>query len=277
MSTDADLPNRPEDDLDLVLFERHALGECTLEETARQQTSAKEMAERVGQALGRYRNLAGRVSQAGKHMSEAKRGLDKQETGDGVQEQESQAIIRLSEALRMAQQQQQQQQQQARRQQQQQQRQQGQQQQAQQGAQPSSGTQQQGNRPALQSVQRRTSKEDGPLAEFGAGGIISHNEQGRFLAKQSPAPASCPSICGNGILDAGEQCDDGNADDQDGCTNACTGESCSAAVYDSTWEAIQDVIFTGYECTNGICHAPPFSQGGLDLTAANAFANDWSA
>jgi cysteine-rich repeat protein len=30
------------------------------------------------------------------------------------------------------------------------------------------------------------------------------------------------TLCGNGVLDPGEQCDDGNRDDTDGCTTACT-------------------------------------------------------
>ena len=31
----------------------------------------------------------------------------------------------------------------------------------------------------------------------------------------------CKEICGNGILTAGEQCDDGNAASTDGCSNQC--------------------------------------------------------
>lgn len=35
-----------------------------------------------------------------------------------------------------------------------------------------------------------------------------------------PAPAS--AVCGNGLVEGDEQCDDGNSDDDDDCTNACT-------------------------------------------------------
>ncbi len=33
---------------------------------------------------------------------------------------------------------------------------------------------------------------------------------------------ACVSVCGNGVVDAGEQCDDGNRTNVDGCTNTCT-------------------------------------------------------
>ena len=35
----------------------------------------------------------------------------------------------------------------------------------------------------------------------------------------------CISSCGNGVIDSGEECDDGNTLDDDGCSNACTIES----------------------------------------------------
>lgn len=137
-------------------------------ENARQQLDAKEMAERVGKALQRYQSLAGKVNQAGKHMGEAHRGLDKGDTGDVTQEQESQAIIRLTDALKQAQRQQKQQQQQAQRQQQQ--RQQGQQQgQQQANGQPQAGQgqMQQGSSPAMQSTQRRSGTLSGNLGGVG--------------------------------------------------------------------------------------------------------------
>lgn len=135
-------------------------------ENARQQAEAKAMAERVGKALQRYQSLAGKVNQAGKHMGEAKRGLDKGDTGDVTQEQESQAIIRLTDALKQAQRQQRQQQQAQR----QQQRRQGQQQGQQQASgqpQPGQGQMQQGNSPAMQSRQRRSGTLSGNLGGLG--------------------------------------------------------------------------------------------------------------
>jgi cysteine-rich repeat protein len=54
------------------------------------------------------------------------------------------------------------------------------------------------------------------------------NETGRKLVAKGgiPDPAcACsgqPSVCGDGIIDAGEECDDANVDPTDGCTNTCT-------------------------------------------------------
>jgi cysteine-rich repeat protein len=33
---------------------------------------------------------------------------------------------------------------------------------------------------------------------------------------------TCQPVCGNGIIEPGEQCDDGNNNDLDGCRNNCT-------------------------------------------------------
>jgi len=35
---------------------------------------------------------------------------------------------------------------------------------------------------------------------------------------------NCPAVCGNGVLEAGEQCDDGNTTNGDGCSSTCTTE-----------------------------------------------------
>src|SRR2546427_5851837 len=47
------------------------------------------------------------------------------------------------------------------------------------------------------------------------------------------AVGACPgamtmsgAICGNGVVEAGEQCDDGNGVNTDGCKNNCTLPSC---------------------------------------------------
>jgi hypothetical protein len=133
-----------------------------IQENARQQNQAKEFAERLAKALSRNRQLAGRVQEAGKHMGEAQRQLDKQQTGDPTQESEDQAIIRLSQALKQAQSQSQSQ---SQSQQQQQQQRQQQQQQQQQAGQPKPGQQQQGSSPAMRSLQRRANREDGTLGD----------------------------------------------------------------------------------------------------------------
>lgn len=108
-----------------------------------------------------------------------------------------------------------------------------------------------------------------------AGGIVKKNEDGLFKATSVPAPASCPvATCGNGELELGEECDDGNLDDAgDACANDCTLSPCAGGTFDSTFEAIQTVLFDGYGCTNGTCHGSATPAGGLDLRPANAFAS----
>lgn len=39
---------------------------------------------------------------------------------------------------------------------------------------------------------------------------------------------ACPAICGNSVIEAGEQCDDGNTIDNDGCSSSCQQEAACA-------------------------------------------------
>lgn len=106
------------------------------------------------------------------------------------------------------------------------------------------------------------------------GGDVKKSETGFYVAKKAPAPTACPDqVCGNGILELTEECDDGNATDDDGCNADCTIGSCgSTAEYASTFEAIQAVVFEGYGCNTSVCHGWSPGAGMLDLTAANAYA-----
>ena len=108
------------------------------------------------------------------------------------------------------------------------------------------------------------------------GGDVKKNEDGFYLAKNAVSPVACPEqVCGNGIVESGETCDDGNLDESDGCSNACTiGEQCSSDDYDSTFDAIQDLIFdSAYSCSTAICHGGGSPAGGLSLTAGSAYAS----
>ena len=68
----------------------------------------------------------------------------------------------------------------------------------------------------------------------------------------------CPAACGDGVVDAGEECDDGNQIDDDGCTNACA--ACGNGVCDPGETPVscsQDcncgdgVLQDGEECDDG--------------------------
>ncbi len=79
--------------------------------------------------------------------------------------------------------------------------------------------------------------------------------------------------CGNGVQEGHEQCDDGNLIDDDGCSNLCT---CEVGQDTTTFQALQRVVFDGYQCSNPACHnslASGGPQGGLDLTPAAAYQN----
>ena len=74
-----------------------------MDELSGNQGSAREMAGRTAELLRRYRQLVEKVTSAGEHMGNAKQGLDRKATGDPTQEEEQQAIIKLTEALKMTQ------------------------------------------------------------------------------------------------------------------------------------------------------------------------------
>ena len=43
-------------------------------------------------------------------------------------------------------------------------------------------------------------------------------------------PPAVVSVCGNGAMETGEQCDDGNAVSGDGCSSACKTENCGDGI-----------------------------------------------
>jgi cysteine-rich repeat protein len=61
-----------------------------------------------------------------------------------------------------------------------------------------------------------------------------------------PDPYAC-TYCGDGIMQAGEECDDGNNIDSDGCTNACT----------RTLFCGDGIISPGEECEPGVSQCGP--------------------
>jgi cysteine-rich repeat protein len=81
----------------------------------------------------------------------------------------------------------------------------------------------------------------------------------------------CPAPqCGNGMEEAGEECDDGNADDTDTCRADCVRTDCP--VYANTFDLIQDAIFDRRGCSDDLCHGDA-NAGGLDLRIGAAYDN----
>jgi cysteine-rich repeat protein len=79
----------------------------------------------------------------------------------------------------------------------------------------------------------------------------------------------CPTpLCGNGVEEPGEGCDDGNSFDGDGCRADCVETDCAA--FAATYDLIQHAVFETYGCTSGACHGSG-QAGGLDLRAAHAY------
>lgn len=107
------------------------------------------------------------------------------------------------------------------------------------------------------------------------------------------AGACVATMCGNGVVEPGEQCDDGNPTDGDGCDTDCT-YSCANAANDcggaapacQMWqcnashvcEAVADGGVNGqacpggagYTCKNGVCSAPAAVCGNGVVEAGEA-------
>ncbi len=109
------------------------------------------------------------------------------------------------------------------------------------------------------------------------GGTVVKNDARHFKALGALPPEECPAqVCGNGQLEQGEECDDGNLNEVDGCTSQCRIGPCELDPgINSTFEAIQAVIFDSpvYGCTSGVCHGGGSQQGNLSLEEAVSYEN----
>ena len=95
-----------------------------------------------------------------------------------------------------------------------------------------------------------------------------------FRAKHQFAPTACAAlVCGNGIRELGEACDDGNVDDGDACLNTCVRGACDHQAFASSWEAIHALVIEAHGCTQAACHGSAPGEGGLDLRFEHAYAN----
>ena len=99
--------------------------------------------------------------------------------------------------------------------------------------------------------------------------------------------ASCGAVCGNGILEAGEACDDANTTNGDGCTSSClvqAGYSCTGSPSVCTATAIYPLVISRAGSGNGTVTSAPagiycgaacsanFSSGAMVTLTATADA-----
>jgi cysteine-rich repeat protein/YD repeat-containing protein len=108
--------------------------------------------------------------------------------------------------------------------------------------------------------------DDGNLVDGDGCSSTCHAEAGfTCLTVELPQPHSectpTPAVCGNGLLEAGEACDDGNTVDGDGCSSACvveTGFVCTTVELPQPHSSCvprgicgNGVVEAGEQCDNG--------------------------
>ena len=100
--------------------------------------------------------------------------------------------------------------------------------------------------------------------EFG-GDAVRKSTAGYFKGAKAPAPGACPDpLCGNGDAELGEQCDDGNAIDDDGCHLDCTVEPlCGDAILSEGEECEDGNVVSGDGCDEE-CRIERCGDGVLD-------------
>jgi cysteine-rich repeat protein len=90
---------------------------------------------------------------------------------------------------------------------------------------------------------------------------------GQYIYVQDAVLCPAPQ-CGNGVQEPGEECDDGNDFDGDGCRGDCFRAQCE--VFANSFDLIQQAIFENHGCTESACHGSAQS-GGLDLRAGASY------
>ena len=67
--------------------------------------------------------------------------------------------------------------------------------------------------------------------------------------------------CGDGIVEVGEECDDGNTDNQDGCLNTCISASCGDGYVHLNTETCDDGNDSNYDDCRNDCTEPACGDG----------------
>jgi len=91
------------------------------------------------------------------------------------------------------------------------------------------------------------------LLSAGAGDTTGRSVSNRIVLACAPNPA----VCGNGVTEIGEQCDDGNAASCDGCSDTCRVERCG-----------DGIIACGEQCDDGPANGQPGDPCSATCTAA---------
>ena len=91
-------------------------------------------------------------------------------------------------------------------------------------------------------------------------------------------------VCGDGVVDAGEECDDGNEDNTDACINNCTMATCGDGIVQAGVEACDDGNEVNDDMCNNGCQFNPYCGDGVvdvgeacddgDQDDTNVCAND---
>jgi cysteine-rich repeat protein len=104
------------------------------------------------------------------------------------------------------------------------------------------------------------------------------NEPGKVKAKLAPAPASCappaPVLCGNGVADGTEECDDGGTTSGDGCSATCQLENASglcAGVPTVSGTALDSVLVQGGLTRPLFVTAPPLDTNRIFIVEQDGF------
>jgi cysteine-rich repeat protein len=75
----------------------------------------------------------------------------------------------------------------------------------------------------------------------GAAGVLAAGESGSGgfsgIGGQAGSAAAPGAVCPNGVVELGEQCDDGNRNDNDACRNNCRSASCGDGV---VWLGVEE-------------------------------------
>jgi cysteine-rich repeat protein len=79
-----------------------------------------------------------------------------------------------------------------------------------------------------------------PVADYDGSFVHASATHDKFKVKTTP-----PQVCGNGTVEAGEQCDDGNTADGDGCSASCTIETAPLP------ECGNGIVEPGEQCDDG--------------------------